>query len=64
MQDADKVYTDSHMALSGLCFMVTLTIFKSHLLEVGLTQLGKIMALQTLTTVDLFYFVMVEEMHE
>ena len=46
MHDADTVYTDSYMASSALCFMLTLTIFKSHLLEVGLTQLGKIMALQ------------------
>ena len=44
--------------------MVTWTIFKNHLLEVGLTQNREIMALQMLTTVDLFYFIMYENPHE
>jgi hypothetical protein len=38
--------------------MVTWTIFKNHLLEVGITQNWKIIALRILTTVDLFYFIM------
>ena len=38
MQDACKVYMDSCMASNGSCFMVTLTIFKIYLLEVGLTR--------------------------
>jgi hypothetical protein len=38
MQDACKVYMDSHIASNGSCFMVTWTIFQNHLLEVGLTQ--------------------------
>ena len=59
-----KVYMDSYMASNGLCFMVTWTIFKNHLLEVGLTQNHETMALQTLTTVDLFYFIMCEDLHE
>ena len=33
-------------------------LLKDHLLEVGLTQTRKIMALQTLTTVDLFKLIM------
>jgi hypothetical protein len=36
MQDACEVYMDSYMASNGSCFMVTWTIFKHHLLEVGL----------------------------
>ena len=44
--------------------MVTWTLFKNLLLEVGLTQNQETTALQTLTTVDLFYFVMHENPHE
>ena len=33
-----KVYMDSYMALNGSCFMLTWTIFKNRLLEIGLTQ--------------------------
>ena len=55
---------DSYMASNGSCFMVTWIIFKNHLLEVGLTQNQETMALQTLTTVDLFYFIMCEDPHE
>jgi hypothetical protein len=44
--------------------MVTWTIFKNHLLEVGLTQNQETMALQTLTTVDLLHFIMCEDPHE
>ena len=61
MQDGCKVYVDSYMASNGSCFMVTWTIFKNHLLEVGLTQNWETMALQMLTTVGLFYFIMCEE---
>ena len=38
--------------------------FKNHLFEVGLTQNHDIMALRTLTTVDLLYFIMCEDPHE
>jgi hypothetical protein len=41
--------------------MVTLIIFKNHLLEVGLTQNRETMALQTFTTVDI---IMCEDPHE
>ena len=41
------------MATNGSCFMVTWTIFKDHLLEVGLTQNRETVALQMLTTNDL-----------
>ena len=64
MQDGCKVYMDSYMASNGSCFMVTWTIFKNHLLEVGLTQNRETMALRMLTTIDLFYFIMCEDPHE
>ena len=64
MQDGCKVYMDSYMASNGSCSMVTWTIFKNHPLEVGLTQNREIMALRTLTTADLFYFIMCEDLHE
>ena len=48
----------SCMASNGSCFMVTWTILKNRLLEVGLPQNCKTMALQTLTIVDSFYFIM------
>ena len=38
MQDGCKVYMESYMASNGPCFTVTWTVFKNHLLEVGLTQ--------------------------
>ena len=52
------------MASNGSCYTVTWTIFKNYLLEVGLAQNWEIMALRTLTTVDLLCFFMVEEPHE
>jgi hypothetical protein len=54
----------SHMASNGSCFMITWTIFKNHILEVDLTQNRKTMALRTLTTIDLFNFIMREDLHE
>ena len=41
--------------------MVTWTIVKNHLLEEGLTQNQETMALWTLTTVALFYYIMCED---
>ena len=64
MQDGCKIYMDSYMTSNGSCFMVTWTILKSRLLEVGLPQNHETMALQTLTTVGLFYFIMCEDPHE
>jgi hypothetical protein len=64
MQDGCKVYMHSYMASNGLCFMITRTIFKNHLLEVGLTQNQETMALRTLTTIGLFYSIMCEDLHE
>ena len=64
MQDGCKIYMDTYMASSGSCFMVTWTMFKNHLLEVGLTQNQGIMAFQMLTTIDVFYFIMCEHPHE
>jgi hypothetical protein len=64
MQDGCKVYMDSYMASNGPSSMVIWNIFKNHLLEVGLTQDWETMALQTLTTVGLFYFIMCEDLHE
>ena len=60
MQDGCKVYVDFCMASNGSCFTVTWTIFKNHLLEVGLTQNWETVTLDTLTTVGLFYFIMFE----
>ena len=65
MQGGCEVYMDPNVASNGSCFMVTWTSFKNHLLEVGLTQnWPEIMALRTLTTVGLFYFIMCEDLHE
>ena len=64
MQDRRKVYMNFYMASNGSCFMVTWTLFKNHLLEVGLTQNREAMALRILTIVDLFYFIMCEDPHE
>ena len=64
MQDECKVYIDFYVASNGSCFMVTWAIFKTHLLEVGLTPNQETMALRTLTTIDLFYFIMCEDPHE
>ena len=36
----------------------------NHLLEVGLLQNRDSMALQTLTTIGLFYYIMCEDPHE
>jgi hypothetical protein len=63
MQDGCKVYIGSYMTSNGSCFMVTWTIFKNHFLEVGLTQNRETMAFQMLTTVDLFYFIMCEDVN-
>ena len=65
MQDECKVYMDSYMASNESRFMVTRTNFKNHHhLEVGLTQNRETMALQTLSTIDLFYFIMREDLHK
>ena len=64
MQDGCKVHMDSYMVSNGSCFMVSWTIFKNHLLEVGLTQNQETMALRMLTTVDLFYCMMCEDSHD
>ena len=64
MHDGCKVHMDSYMVSNGSCFMVTWTIFKNYLLEVGLIHNWEIMVLRTLTTVGLFYFIMCEDLHE
>jgi hypothetical protein len=64
MQDGCQVYMDSYMASNGSWFLITWTIFKNHLSEVDLTQTQKTLVLCTLTTVDLFYFIMCEDPHE
>ena len=61
MQDGCEVYMDSYMTSNGSCVMITWIIFKNHMLEVGLTQSRETMALRTLTTVGLFYFIMRED---
>ena len=52
MQDGCKVYMVPYTTSNRSCVIVTWTIFKNHLLEVGLTQNQETMALQTLTSVD------------
>ena len=64
MQDGGKVYMDSYMASNGSCCMVTWTIFKNRLLEVGLTQYQETMVLQMFTTFGLFYLIVHEDPHE
>jgi hypothetical protein len=44
--------------------MVTWIIFKTRFLEVGLTQNQETMGVRMHTIVDLFYFMMVENLHE
>ena len=51
----------SYMASNGSCFMVARTIFKNHLLDADPTQNQETTTLQTLTTVDLFYFITHED---
>ena len=56
-----------HGFLHGIKWIVFrdhLDNFKNHLLEVGLTQKRKTMALWFLTTVDLFCFIMCEDLHK
>ena len=64
MQDGCKVYMNSYMALNGSCSVITWTILKHRLLEVGLTQSRETMALRMLTNVGLFYFIMYEDPRE
>ena len=61
MQDGCKL---SLMASNGLRSMVTWTIFKNHLVEVGVTQNQEAMALCTLAPIGLFYSIMCEDLHE
>ena len=39
-------------------------VSRNHVLEVGLTQNRETMALRTLTTIDILYFIMCEDLHE
>ena len=64
MQDGCKVHMDAYVASNRACFMVTWTIFKYYLLDIGPTQNMETMALWTLTTVDIFYIIMCEDPHE
>ena len=52
------------MASNGSCFMVTWAIFENHFLEVGLIQNRETMALRMFTIVDLFYFIVCEDLRE
>ena len=61
MQDGCEVYMDSYMASNGPCFMVTWTIFKNQLLEVGLRCSWEIMALQNLIIIDLLCCIICED---
>ena len=57
MQDGCTIYMDSYMASNGL-------FSKNHLLEVDLKQNRETMAFRMLTTIDLFYSIKREHMHE
>ena len=61
MRGGWKVFVDCYMVSSGLCFMVAWIVFKSHLLEVGLTQNRETMALRMFMIVGLFCFIMCED---
>ena len=63
-EDGCKVHMHSYMASNGSCFMVTWNVVENLLLGVGLSQNQETMALRTLTTVDLFYFIMCEDPRE
>jgi hypothetical protein len=64
MQDGCKLYMDSYVASNGSCVMVTWTKFKNPRLDAGLTQNHETMAFRTLTTANLFYFIMCEDPRE
>jgi hypothetical protein len=70
LRDQRSIYVNARsgckvdVASNGSCFMVTWIVFKNHLLEVGLLQNRETMALRILTTVDLFRFIMCEDLHE
>ena len=64
MQDGCKVYMDSYMASNGSCYMVTWTVLKKPSLDVGLTQNRETMALQMLTIIGLFYFIIHKDPRE
>ena len=55
---------DSYMAFNGSCFTVTGSFFQNHLLEIGLTKNRETITIRTLTTVDLFYFIICKDPHE
>ena len=63
IQDGCKIYMSSYMAINGPCFMGTWISFKTHLLEVGLTQTGETVPLRTLTTIILLYYIMCEDLY-
>jgi hypothetical protein len=51
--------------IKWIMFHIHLDYFqKNHLLEVGLTQNRETVAFRMLTTVDLFYFTICEDLHE
>ena len=64
MQDGCKAYMDSYTASNRSCFSVTCIIFKTHVLEVSLTQNRETTTLRTLTTIGLLCFTMSEDPHE
>ena len=65
MEDGCKVYMESFLrGIERIMFHGHLDYFqKNHLLEVGRTRDRKTMALRTLITVDLVYFIMSEDLH-
>ena len=64
MQDGCKSLHGFLRVIEWIMFHGHLDYFQNHFLEVGLTQNRETMALRTLTTIDLFYFIICEVLHE
>jgi hypothetical protein len=61
MQDGCEVYMVLYMVSNGSCFHGHWIIFKTHILEVSLTENQKTIAFWKSTTIGLLYFIMWED---
>jgi hypothetical protein len=57
MKDGCKIYMDSYMASTGLCFMVTWIVFINHLSEIGLTHNQETRPWHSACSQPFFYFI-------
>jgi hypothetical protein len=62
--DVESTWIPTWYRMGHVSWSLFWTIFTNHLSEVGLTQNRETMALWTLITVGLFYFIMCEDLHE